>query len=62
MCEGKRETHAEIERYCELNQEVTNLTNAAGHNDNNNNHDEDQLVDVQLAEIIRDDNDELYDV
>ena len=61
-CEGKRETHAEIERYCELNQEVTNLTNAAGHNDNNNNHDEDQLVDVQLAEIIRDDNDELYDV
>ena len=56
-CEGKRETHAEIERYCELNQEVTNLTNAAGHNDNNNNHDEDQL-----AEIIRDDNDELYDV
>ena len=57
MCEGKRETHAEIEKYCELNEEVTNLTNAAEHNDNNNNHDEDQL-----AEIIGDDDDELYDV
>lgn len=46
----------------EGNEEVTNLTNSAGHNDNDNNHNEDQLVDVQLAEIIGDDDDELYDV
>ena len=40
----------------EGNQDVTDLTNAAEH------YDEDQLVDVQLAEIIGDDDDELYDV
>ena len=46
----------------EGNQDVTDLTNAAEHVDSDDNYDEDQLVDVQLAEIIGDDDDELYDV
>ena len=46
----------------EGNQDATDLTNAAEHVDNDDNYDEDQLVDVQLAEIIGDDDDELYDV